>query len=81
MHTFTPEPRWKPLTERDPDPNPPQLAPDDPGRPLDFVLTPRERDKALLGTLALEDRRRRLNREDDARDLAVLLEQPREPAE
>lgn len=79
MTTITPHQVWKPLVERDPDPNPPQYAPDDPGRPIDYVLTPQERDKALLGTLALEDRRRRLNREDTARELAVALEQPREP--
>lgn len=68
-------PVWKPLVERDSDPNPPKYEADDPGRPLDFVLTPRERDIALLGTLELEKRRRQLNRDDTARELAVALEQ------
>jgi hypothetical protein len=35
-------------------------------RGIDFVLTPQERDQAVLDALYLEDRRRRLNEADQA---------------
>jgi hypothetical protein len=42
--------------------------------PLDFVLTPRERDIAMTGQLYLEHRRRRQNEQDMGRDAARELE-------
>lgn len=49
--------------------------------PLDFVLTPADRDHAAYATVYLEDRRRRLNErdrrlenDDDARALERALE-------
>lgn len=79
MHTFDPVPGWRVLTERDHDPNPPKLAPDDPGTPLEFTLTPRERDIAIAGQLELEIKRRKQNREDEARAAKLLLEGGWEP--
>ena len=54
MHMIEPRPAFRPVTERDAVPE----------RGIDFTLTPAERDAAKLGTLALEDRRRRLNEAD-----------------
>lgn len=45
---------WRPVTERE--------APE--SAPLDFVLTPRERDVAALAALHLEDLRRQQNARD-----------------
>ena len=45
---------WRQVTERE--------APE--SAPLDFVLTPRERDVATMAALHLENRRRRLNELD-----------------
>lgn len=53
-------PSWAPVTERDPAPPPA----DDPGRPLDLVLTPAERDLAVLAQLHLERERIAQNRRD-----------------
>lgn len=50
-------------------------APTDPRDvPLDFVLTPLERDIAMTGQLYLEHRRRRQNEQDMGRDAARELE-------
>lgn len=63
--------RWKPLVEREPS-HAPECA-DERDRPLDFVLTPRERDQVALAKLYLERRRRELNRRDTARDMESAL--------
>ena len=60
---------WRPVTERE--------APD--SAPLDFVLTPRERDVATMAALHLENRRRRLNELDEAQPF--IVRDPREGAE
>ena len=52
---------WRPLVERE----------EPEARPLDFVLTPRERDVAAMATLYLESRRRRLNELDEVRPFIV----------
>ncbi|SDW94164.1 hypothetical protein [Lysobacter enzymogenes] len=51
--------------------------------PLEFVLTPADRDRAALATVHLEARRRALNdrdrrqqRDEDARELERALERP-----
>lgn len=56
----------------------PKLGPNDPGRPLDFTLTPRERDLAAFGTVHLERVRRERNRRDDAASLAKQLDAERD---
>ncbi len=52
---------WRPAVERE----------EPEARPLDFVLTPRERDVATMATLHLESRRRRLNELDEAQPFIV----------
>ncbi len=52
---------WRPLVERE----------EPEARPLDFVLTPRERDVAKMAALYLEDRRRRLNEQDEVQPFIV----------
>lgn len=54
--------RWKPLVEREPS-HAPEYA-DERDRPLEFVLTPQERDRAALAAIHLEANRRRLNKRD-----------------
>lgn len=52
----------KPVTEREP-----SLAPeyaDERDRPLEFVLTPQDRDVAALAAIHLEANRRRLNKRE-----------------
>lgn len=60
---------WRPLVERE----------EPEARPLDFVLTPRERDVATMATLHLENRRRRLNELDEAQPF--IVREPREGSE
>ncbi len=64
---------WKPVTM-------PASTPDPRGPGIDFVLTPQERDRAVLAQLFLIDRRNRLNQLDRqqtdaqaARELAEAL--------
>lgn len=52
----------KPLVEREPG-NAPEYA-DERDRPLEFVLTPQERDRAALAAIHLEANRRRLNKRE-----------------
>jgi hypothetical protein len=52
----------KPLVEREPR-NAPEYA-DERDRPLDFVLTPQEQDRAALAAIHLEANRRRLNKRE-----------------
>ena len=52
---------WRPAVERE----------EPEARPLDFVLTPRERDVATMAALHLENRRRRLNELDEAQPFIV----------
>jgi hypothetical protein len=52
---------WRPVTERE----------EPEARPLDFVLTPRERDVATMAALHLENRRRRMNELDEAQPFIV----------
>lgn len=52
----------KPLVEREPS-HAPEYA-DERDRPLDYVLTPQERDRAALAAIHLEANRRRLNKRD-----------------
>ncbi len=49
----------QPVTDREPN-LAPQYA-DERDRPLEFVLTPRERDRAAMAAIELESHRRRLN--------------------
>lgn len=60
---------WRPVTERE----------EPEARPLDFVLTPRERDVATMATLHLENRRRRLNELDEAQPF--IVREPRKGGE
>lgn len=53
---------WKPVTERDYDPNPALDG-------IPFVLTPAERDQAKVVSLSLERNRRRQNELDLQRAL------------
>lgn len=55
---------WHRVTERAHDPNPSRDG-------IDFVLTPAERSKAAQFAVAIERRRRELNRRDEARALGV----------
>ena len=59
---------WRPVTERE----------EPEARPLDFVLTPRERDVAAMASLYLENRRRRLNELDEPQPF--IVREPREGA-
>src|SRR5690606_39592945 len=60
---------WRPVTERE--------APE--SAPLDFVLTPRERDVAALAAVHLENRRRRLNELDEPQPF--IVREPRKGGE
>lgn len=60
---------WRPAVERE----------EPEARPLDFVLTPRERDMATMATLHLENRRRRLNELDEAQPF--ITQAPRKGGE
>lgn len=53
---------WETVTEREPS-YAPEYA-DERDRPLEFVLTPQERDRAALAAIHLEANRRRLNKRD-----------------
>lgn len=52
----------KPLVEREPS-NAPEYA-DERDRPVEFVMTPQDRDVAALAAIHLEANRRRLNKRD-----------------
>lgn len=54
--------RWKPVAEREPS-HAPEYA-DERDRPLEFVLTPQDRDLAAMAAIHLEANRRRLNKRD-----------------
>lgn len=56
-------PTWQPVTLPAYDPRLPREV-DPREKPIDFVLTQSERSKVALAKVALEDNRRRLNRED-----------------
>mgnify|MGYP007055514508 CR=1 FL=1 len=75
MHTFTPMNGWKPLAERDPTTADPWAKEPDPrDKPIEYSLTPAERDVAILARLELEKQRRQKNRDDDAAAAARALE-------
>lgn len=65
---------WQPVTIPAYDPKPPRRVDDIRDKPVEFVLTPAERDRVALAKVALEDNRRRQNRLDDAKALAAVLE-------
>lgn len=62
---------WQPVTHRDPSPTP--VYKDQRDRPLDLILTPKERSKAAVAYCALMDSVRQANRNDTAQAAADAL--------
>lgn len=67
---------WKPVTERDYDPNP---KADPLSAPLPFLLTPQERDQAKIVSIALERNRRKQNEMELRHALERQAMQPEPP--
>lgn len=59
MNTVTKLANWSPATHSDPKPDPDPLS-----RPIDFILTPADKDRAILASLEAESARRKANRDE-----------------